>query len=74
MHMRPNKNISLGKGKYYFTIKSTPNNITIFRKSRKRAADAYLNYLKIGKECEWLGQWNGKKFEDTTAPALSQAS
>lgn len=72
--MRPNKNIALGKGKYYFTIKSTPNNITIFRNSRKRAEDAYLNYQKIGKDCEWLGLWNGKKFEDTTAPASSPAS
>ena len=66
--MRPNKNISLGKDKYYFTIKSTPNNITIFRKTQKAAVDAFQQYKKIGKECEWLGRWNGKKFIETSLP------
>jgi hypothetical protein len=72
--MRPNKNISLGKDKYYFTIKSTPNNITIYRSTRKAAADAFLNYRKIGKDCEWLGKWNGKKFEDSTTPVANTAN
>lgn len=67
--MRPNKNISLGKDKYYFTIKSTPNNITIFRKTYKAASDAFQQYRKLGKECEWLGKWNGKKFIEQTPPA-----
>ncbi len=69
--MRPNKNISLGKDKWYFTIKSTPNNITIFRKTRKTAEDAFNQYRKLGKECEWLGKWNGKKFIENTPPALA---
>ncbi len=67
--MRLKKNFAFGKGKYYFTIKSSPNNITIFRKTEKAAKDAYANYLKLGKECEWLGQWDGKRFIEATPPA-----
>jgi hypothetical protein len=66
--MRLKKNFAFGKGKYYFTIKSTPNNITIFRKTKKAAKDAYAKYIKLGKECEWLGQWNGKKFVESNPP------
>lgn len=72
--MRPNKNISLGKDKFYFTIKSTPNNITIFRNTKKSAVDTFLQYQRIGKDCEWLGMWNGKKFVDATTPVSAIAS
>ena len=58
--MRLKKNFAFGKGKYYFTIKSSPNNITIYRKSKKAAKDAYVNYLKLGKECEWLVVKHGR--------------
>lgn len=60
----------MGKGKYYFTIKSSPNNITIYRKTFKAASDAYLKYLALGKECEWLGKWDGKKFDKSKAPSV----
>lgn len=66
--MRYSKNFSFGRGKYYFTIKGTPNNITIHRKSLEAASDAFLSYLKQGKECEWLGQWDGKKFIENSPP------
>lgn len=63
------KNFSPGKGKYYFTIKSMPNNITISRKDKNLAADAFRRYQKAGKEIEWLGKWDGKKFTEDTPPA-----
>ena len=40
------------------------NSITISRKNREEAAYAFSSYLKQGKDCEWLGQWDGKKFTD----------
>ncbi len=32
--------------------------------------DAYQQYQRIGKNCEWLGCWNGEEFEEATAPEL----
>jgi len=61
----------MGKGKYYFTIKSTPNNITMYRKTKKAAIDAYHRYQQLGKECEWLGKWDGKKFTEGGSPAMN---
>ena len=69
--MRLKKNFSFGKGKYYFTIKSTPNNITMYRKTLESAQDTYLKYQRLGKDCEWLGQWNGKKFVEDNPPKLA---
>ncbi len=69
--MRSSKNFSYSKGKYYFTVKGTPNNITIHRKSLESASDAYLLYLKQGKDCEWLGQWDGKRFVENVPPAAT---
>ena len=69
--MRPKKHYKMATGKYYFTIKSTPNNITIYRNSKKAALLAYQQYEEVGKEIEWLGKWNGKKFEDQNPAALA---
>jgi hypothetical protein len=63
------KNFSPGKGKYYFTIKSLPNNITIYRKDKAAAASAYKRYQRAGKEIEWLGKWDGKKFTESSPPS-----
>ena len=43
------------------------------RTEKADASYAYWNYKNIGKNCEWLGMWNGKKFEDTTPPANEAA-
>lgn len=64
-----NKKFALGEGKYYFNIRSGQQTITIKRKSKGEAANAYWNYIGVGKDCEWLGLWNGKKFEETAPPA-----
>jgi len=71
--MRFSKNFSPGKGKYYFTIKSIPNNITIYRKNKDAAASAFRRYKKAGKEVEWLGKWDGKKFTENSPPAAAAA-
>ncbi len=63
----------MGKGKYYFTIKSNPNNITIFRNSKRSAVDAFMKYYRLGKEVEWLGKWDGKKFIENSPPAQVNA-
>jgi hypothetical protein len=69
--MRSKKNFTMGKGKWYFTIKSTPNNITMYRKTKQAAADAFTRYRRLGKEVEWLGKWDGKKFQESSSPAAS---
>lgn len=69
--MRSKKNFTMGKDKYYFTIKSTPNNITMYRKSKQAATDAFTRYKRLGKEVEWLGKWDGKKFTESSTPAVS---
>ena len=54
-------------GVYYFNVSAGyKSNITIFRKTREEAEYAYSNYIKQHKNCEWLGQWDGKKFIDST--------
>lgn len=67
--MRLRKKFPMGKNKYYFTIKAVPNNITIFRKSKQAAMDAFQKYQRAGKEIEWLGKWDGKKFTEESMPA-----
>ena len=63
--MRKKKGFKMTAGHYFFNIKmGYQNTITISRKTRAEAAYAYDNYLKQRKECEWLGQWDGKKFID----------
>ena len=46
------------------------NGIMIKRLNKKDAVHAYLSYVKIGKDCEWHGCWNGKKFDEAAAPSL----
>lgn len=69
--MQSKKHFSYSKGRYYFTIKSIPNNITIYRKSKNEAMDSFKQYKALGKSVEWLGCWNGKKFEETSLPMAS---
>ena len=69
--MRMRKKYAMGKDKYYFTIKSVPNNITIFRKTREAAVTAFKKYKRAGKEIEWLGKWNGKEFTESSMPAAA---
>lgn len=68
------KHYSMGKGKYYFSIKSGQSNILIHRNSKEDAERMYLNYKKVGKNVEWLGKWTGKKYAETTAPVAAAAS
>jgi len=56
------KSFAMGKGVFYFKVKTGPTKITITRKEKKEAVDAYLGYIKIGKEVEWLGKWNALFF------------
>ncbi|MCB0706329.1 MAG: hypothetical protein KDC34_13515 [Saprospiraceae bacterium] len=67
--MAVNKKWTLGVGKYYFNVNSGFQQIIISRNTREEAAHQFFNYKKVGKQCEWLGQWNGKKFEDESAPS-----
>lgn len=69
--MRVKRNFEWGKGKYYFTIKSFPTNITIYRKTKDAAKLAFMRYKQVGKDVEWHGKWNGKEFTETS---LSEAS
>jgi hypothetical protein len=71
--MASRKNFTPGKGKYYFTVRSAPNNITMYRKTRKEAIEIYQHYKKVGKDIEWLGKWDGKKFVESTPPQASAA-
>lgn len=69
--MRLKKNFPLGKGKYYFQIKAVPNNITIFRKTRQAALQAFQRYKALGKDIEWLGKWDGQQFTESAVPGLA---
>lgn len=68
MARRSRKGFDYGKGKYYITIKSIPNNITMNRSDVKAAADVYHRYVQLGKEVEWHGKWNGKNWDENTPP------
>lgn len=67
MARRSSKKFDFGKGIYYFTINEGHNyNITIKRKSKENAVQAFLRYLRTKKDkCEWLGKWDGKKFVES---------
>jgi len=54
--MARNKNYKTDK--FYFEV----NNIAIYRDEEVIAKKAYEEYTKVGKNANWLGQWNGKKF------------
>ena len=65
---RSTKKFDYGVGKYYFTIKTTPNNITMYRNTKTEAQEVFKKYYNLGKTMEWLGKWEGKKFVETTPP------
>ena len=69
--MRRRNSFEYGEGKYYFMIKSYPNNITIHRKDKEKAISAFRNYREAGKDIEWLGKWNGKIFIESNIPQSS---
>ena len=66
MPRRSTKRFEYGKGIYYFNIRTSANNaVTIKRKNKKQAVDAFAGYLRTqGDKCEWLGKWDGEKFVD----------
>jgi len=63
------KHFTLGIGKYYFNIRNGQQKITICRAEKKDAVYAYLNYLELKKDVEWMGRWEGKKFSETESPS-----
>ena len=63
----------MGVGTYYFNIKSGIQNILISRNSKEEAVNSYLMYKKVGKDAEWLGCWDGKKFSDSATPSVKTA-
>jgi prephenate dehydratase len=67
---RKSRPFTKGEGKYYFNVQSGNQMITISRSSKEKAMDAFQQYQRIGKNCEWLGCWNGEEFEEATAPEL----
>ena len=62
------KKFEMGVGKYYFNVLSGPQTVTIHRVEKQKAINTFQNYVKLGKNCEWLGKWNGKKFEENESP------
>ncbi len=65
---RSTKGFEFADGVYYFTIKSSPNNITIHRRDKQDAVRVFKQYVELGKDVEWLGRRDGKKFVETTPP------
>lgn len=49
-------------GMFYFNVKTRDMNITIRRETLENARMAFMGYVRQGKQVEWLGKWNGKKF------------
>jgi len=62
------KKFTMGVGKYYFNINSGNSSILIHREKKRDAVLQYHSYKKIGKDCEWLGVWNGKSFDESSTP------
>lgn len=56
------KSYKLGSGKYYFQVRNGQQQITIFRNDKSAALNAFEKYNELGKDCEWLGFWDGKSF------------
>lgn len=59
------KKINFAEGVYYFNVYTQNYPVTIHRKKKSNAMKAFKRYNSSGKSCEWLGKWNGKKFEET---------
>jgi len=64
-----NKNYALGVGNFYFTVRSGINSVTIHRKTREEAVHAFSSYQENGKDCNWLGCWDGSKFTQSLQPS-----
>ena len=75
MPRRSTKKFDFGTDVYYFNVKNGyNNNITIKRNTRKDAIQSFQQYLKTKKNCEWLGRWNGNKFEESAIDELIKTS
>lgn len=72
MARRSTKKFDFAKDIYYFNVKKGfNNNITIKRKDRKNAMDAYNTYMVTQKgNVEWLGKWDGNKFVEDNFDSL----
>ena len=70
--MAKTKHYKMGVGVYYFNIKTGIQNIVINRSTRKEAVNSFLMYQKVGKSPEWLGCWDGKKFQESTTPTVNE--
>jgi len=64
--MRRKKRFDFSVGSHYLTIVSSPQNITLHRKTKEKALFAYNQYKAVGKKVEWHGKWDGKKFEEVS--------
>lgn len=63
----------MGVGKYYFNVNSGNSSILIHRDTKRDALLQYQSYKRIGKDCEWLGNWNGKSFDESSLPSSAKA-
>lgn len=68
--MAKSKHYKMGVGRYFFNIKSGIQNIVISRSTKEEAVNTFSMYKKVGKNPEWLGCWDGKKFQESSAPAV----
>ena len=59
------KKINYSEDVYYFDIYTNNYPVTIHRKDRELAIKTFRRYQRAGKRCQWLGRWNGKKFEES---------
>ena len=66
--MRRKQSYTYRKDVYYFSV----NKITMFRKTKEMAFVVFKQYARLGKKVEWMGTWNGKKFEEANeGPVLT---
>lgn len=67
------KKFEYGVGIYYFNIRNGgQSSITIKRTKKAEAVDRFYSYKNLGKEVEWLGKWEGKKFSETGMPTKNK--
>lgn len=71
--MRNNKKFDFADGKYYFNVLNGIQTITIHRKEKEAAMMSFRSYQKVGKKVEWLGRWEGKKFQENNFAELETA-
>lgn len=67
------KHFKKAVGFYYFHLSSGKQDILIKRPSKEEAYKAYFKYVKNGKNCEWLGKWDGKEYKDPSPPQEKRA-